>query len=105
MRDIAWRTLDVCLVAINALGIGWYLLSASKLWPSPGEKEAGAGAAFGDSFYWAFYILPIIAVFWLVDIGWQLTLKLKGRGKFPVYCLYSAVALWGAALLFDLLQW
>lgn len=56
------------LLSLNVLGALVYLKRAAISWAIP--QEQGLNAITGEPFVWAAAILPIVAVFFLLDVTW-----------------------------------
>jgi hypothetical protein len=88
------------LVTINAVGAFLYLLSASNAWVVRSECEAGIHAISGEPFVWATSILPVVAVFLLINLVWGIIL-LRRRQPNTGRMWIAITAFWTVAALID----
>lgn len=58
------------LAGANALGVALYLWGASHAWAIPAERAAGITTVTSEPFIWAGFVLPVWAVFGVVDVFW-----------------------------------
>lgn len=89
-------------VAINIAGMATYLWAASALWVRPGEEGTPGGP--GDAFYWLFVLLPIMAIFAVINLAALVsTLRevIQNRLYTPFVVWLIVTALWAALLAFD----
>lgn len=90
--------LDLVLLITNILGVIIYLLRVRYSWAIPAEK--GMVPITGEPFIWTLAILPIIAVFPVLNIAWGtiiLVTRQWQRGR-----LWSlSVLVWVLAVVVD----
>ena len=59
---------DPVLFIVNVLGAITYVIAASPSWAIPHER--GLNSTTGEPFVWALFVVPIFAVFALVNLSW-----------------------------------
>lgn len=96
MADLWGRS----LFAINVIGAIAYVTSASRGgWVTPQVRELHAEA--GEPFIWAIAVLPIWAVFFLINLVWGL-LCLTGRKKrLRGFWWLMIIPVWLVAIVID----
>jgi len=92
----SFKSLDIVLMAANAVGIGLYLWLASRGWQLPQEQGEPTGA---EPFIWAL-ALPVLGVFFLVDAVWGVLLIRSEESKRWRWWLVTA-AVWHLAIAID----
>jgi hypothetical protein len=86
------------LFSANVVGAITYVIAASYSWAIP--QERGLHATTGEPFTWALAVLPIFAVFALVNIFWGAYICSKRRWRSGYFWLMTA-AVWFIALCVD----
>jgi hypothetical protein len=90
------KFLDITFMAANAVGIVLYLVLASRSWRIP--QEHGAVPVSGEPFVWALFVIPIYAVFGLVNVSWGAYILSKHRWRSGYFWLMAA---WLIAICVD----
>ncbi len=57
---------DLALLTVNVLGAITYVIAASRSWAIP--QERGLNSTTGEPFVWALFVVPIFAVFAVVNL-------------------------------------
>ena len=86
------------LLMLNVLGAIIYVLAASHSWAIP--QEHGAVPVSGEPFVWALFVVPIYAVFGLVNVAWGAYICSKRRWRSGYFWLLAA-AVWLIAICVD----
>ena len=89
-------------IALNVLGMAVYLKLASALWVRPGEEGTPGGP--GDAFYWLLVLVPVLAVFAVLNFIALTAIVRRARalGRRVALALWLAVAvLWIGAAVMD----
>jgi hypothetical protein len=60
----------LALLVLNAIGAVVYLYRASPSWAIPAERELGLHSTTGEPFIWFVGILPVVAVFFVLNVTW-----------------------------------
>lgn len=93
------KTINLALLAVNAIAICSYLKMASFAWAIPEEVEAGIHPAIaGSAVVWGLGALPILLVFLLVDGVWWYWAVSRGLKKTAVVA--SSLS-WVVAIVVD----
>ena len=88
------------LVFANVVGAILYMLAASRGgWAIPAEREAGIHSVTGEPFIWFMSILPIVAVFFVINVVWVVILA-RRRWVGGRFWLLAAV-IWTVAIVID----
>ena len=88
------------LLGLNAIGAGAYVLLASRAWVIRQECEAGLNSITGEPIVWFISIAPVIAIFFLLNLGWG-TIILKRRQWKIGRMWLTAAAIWIAVTIID----
>ncbi len=94
----------IALTAVNGAGIALYLYLSSKTWLPPQERGHGLPVSGGDSIYWVMTALPVLLLFFLLNIAWLIyraTRKSEGGGNRIVIPFGLVGLCWIAVVLFD----
>ena len=89
---------NLVLLTVNILGAIIYVLAASHGWVIP--QEHGAVPVSGEPFVWALFVIPIYAVFGLVNVSWGAYILSKRRWRSGYFWLMAA-AVWLIAICVD----
>ncbi|WP_155394294.1 hypothetical protein [Xanthomonas albilineans] len=65
------------LVAINFIGLIFYLYFASKIWAPAGGSYLGGGP--GDPFIWVMTAFPFLAIFGLINAIWLVVIIIRKK--------------------------
>ncbi len=92
--------LDIAMVVANVLGVLLYLWRAHYSWMDPRERAAGVDSVTGEPFIWAMGVLPVWALYFVLNASWAVTMILRRprRGALPFAVV---LALWIVAFLVD----
>jgi hypothetical protein len=89
---------NLVLLALDIVGAIIYVLAASHSWAIP--QEHGAVPVSGEPFVWALFVIPIYAVFGLVNVSWGAYILFKRRWQSGYFWLMAA-AVWLIAIVVD----
>ena len=93
-------SLPIALLAMNAAGAILYVFAASRGgWAIPAERAAGINTVTGEPFVWALHIFPIVAVFFVINVVWAISLARKHWSGGRFWLLPAAV--WLLAVVID----
>ncbi|WP_157050629.1 hypothetical protein [Herbaspirillum rhizosphaerae] len=88
---------------VNVTGMGLYLLLASRLWPTWGEKNTPGGP--GDAFYYLFILAPILLFFATINLLELYRIMRQPNNKRTAVLVWCTVlSLWIAVFLVDYFQ-
>ena len=91
---------SIALLAANVIGAILYVFVASRGgWAIPAERAAGIYTTTGEPFIWLSNILPIVAIFLVINVAWAIILARRqwNGGRFWLL----AAAVWLAAVVID----
>lgn len=92
------RKPHIALLLANIIGAAVYLLAASRSWAIP--EQRGLHSQTGEPFVWACFVLPIWALYLLLNLTWGAAILV--RREWRNSALWLAMALiWLAALGID----
>src|SRR3954470_3713706 len=89
-------------LALNVLGMTAYLKLASTLWVRPGEEGSPGGP--GDAFYWLLVLVPVLAVFVVLNsiVLAAIVRRPRAPGRRVALALWLAVAVpWMGTVVTD----
>ncbi|HXP10347.1 MAG TPA: hypothetical protein VN828_17735 [Acidobacteriaceae bacterium] len=89
---------DLALFTVNVLGAITYVIAASRSWAIP--QERGLNSTTGEPFVWALFVVPIFAVFAVVNLSWGGYICTKRRWRSGYFWL-TAAAVWLVAICVD----
>ena len=89
---------DVALMAMNVLGAITYVVAASPSWAI--SQERGLNSTTGEPFVWALFVVPIFAVFAVLNLSWGGYICAKRRWRGGYFWLLAA-AVWLIAIGID----
>jgi hypothetical protein len=88
------------LFVANVIGAALYVFAASRGgWAIPAERAAGIYSITGEPFVWFIAILPIVAVFSVVNVTWTVFLMRHSWKGVRVWILAGVV--WLLAIAID----
>jgi hypothetical protein len=79
---------DLALFTVNVLGAITYVIAASRSWAIP--QERGLHSTTGEPFVWALFVVPIFAVFALVNLSWGAYICFSKRWRSGYFWLMTA---------------
>ena len=104
VRIMAWikriGTIGGILLFANVAGAVIYLLRARNGWVIPQEQENGIHAVTGEPYIWALSVLPVCAVFLVVNTIWGGTIAVRRKWLQGRVWLVS-VLIWMIAIVID----
>ena len=93
-------TQSIALLVANVIGAILYVFAASRgSWAIPAERAAGIYTTTGEPFIWFLNILPIVAIFLVINIAWMVVLA-RRRWKGGRFWLLAAIV-WLTAIVID----
>ena len=99
-RNVFTPSTKLMLIA-NGLGAVLYVFAASRGgWAVPQERAAGISAITGEPFVWFLNILPVITLFFVINLIWGLRI-LKSRKWYVGQAWLIAAAVWAIAVTID----
>jgi hypothetical protein len=93
------RRKDAILFVANVLGIFAYLWLGSWTWTPPQERALQVDTP-GDAFVWALSALPVLAMFFVLNIGWGLIVLIRQQWK-SGRAWFLVAMIWFIALAID----
>jgi len=69
-KTLSAQSRNITLLLLNAVGAAIYVYRASPSWAIPQERAAGIYSVTGEPFVWFDGILPVVVVFFIVDLAW-----------------------------------
>jgi hypothetical protein len=91
---------SLVLLGLDAIGAGVYVLLASRAWVIRQECEAGLNSVTGEPFVWFISIVPVITVFFLLNLAWGIIILKRRQWKTGRMWLAGA-AIWIVAAVID----
>jgi hypothetical protein len=89
----------------NAIGMIVYLFLASSLWVHPGEQGLPGGP--GDAIYWFVALVPIVALFAIVNLAALTKVLIEFRrrnSRIPILLWSLVFSLWLNVLAYDYIK-
>ena len=99
-RSLAARSIPLALLLLNAIGAVVYLFRASPSWAIPEERAAGIHATTGEPFVWFAGVLPIVAIFFVINLVWGAAILTRRHWQGGRLWLLTA-AVWLGAVVID----
>lgn len=92
---------SAALLVLNVVGAVLYVVAASRGgWAIPEERAAGIRTTTGEPFVWFLSILPIVAIFLVINVGWGAVILARWQRKGGLFWLLAAVV-WLGAIAID----
>ena len=98
--NLAARRWGIALLAANLIGAVIYVVAASHGWVIRQEREAGLHSVTGEPYIWALSVLPVCAVFFVLDLAWGAFIIVRRQWQTGVFWLLL-LPIWLAALAID----
>ena len=92
------RLMSLFLLALNVIGPVVYVYRASPSWAIP--QERGLVPITGEPVVWFAGILPVITIFFVLNVTWGGTILLRKQWR-SVYFWQMAAAVWLIAVCVD----
>jgi hypothetical protein len=90
----------IAFLVANVVGAILYLFAASRGgWSIPAERAAGVYTTTGEPFVWFLAILPIVAIFFVINVAWTIILA-RRQWRVGRFWLLAAAA-WLVAIVID----
>jgi hypothetical protein len=86
------------LIALNLVGAIVYVCLASRSWAIP--QERGLHSETGEPFVWALSVMPIFAIFFVVNVGWGAFIVVRRQWR-RGYLWLLTVLIWLVAAAID----
>ena len=99
-KSLAARGWSLVLLALNCFGAVIYVVGASHAWAIPQEREAGLHSVTGEPFVWASYVIPICAVFLVLNLTWGARIIARRQWQSGIFWLL-AIPIWIVAVVID----
>jgi len=98
--NLAAQRWSVVLLVFNFIGAVTYVVAASHGWVIPQEREAGLHSVTGEPYVWALYVLPICAVFFVLNLTWGAFIIARRQWRSGFFWL-SIIPIWVVAVAID----
>lgn len=103
LGSVTWKSFpgrprDYVVLASNLIGSIIYVRRASLSWAIPQEK--GLHSQTGEPFVWAAGVIPIFAIFFLVNVGWGVLILVRRQWRSGYLWLLTAF-IWLLAVVID----
>lgn len=90
----------IALLVANIVGAILYVFAASRGgWAIQAERAAGIYTTTGEPFVWFLNILPIVAIFLVINVAWTIILARRHWSGGGFWLLAAVV--WLAAIMID----
>jgi uncharacterized membrane protein YoaK (UPF0700 family) len=99
-RSLSAQTGNMVLLLLNAVGAVVYVYRASPSWANPVERQAGIYTLTGEPFVWFAGILPVLILFFVVNLAWMALIITRPQWRSKRTLLLTAVC-WLAAVWID----
>ena len=99
-RNLGAQRWGVVLLVLNFVGAAVYVVRASKGWVIPREREVGLHSVTGEPYIWALSVLPVCAVFLVLNLAWGAFILARKRWQSGIFWLLS-IPIWLAAVAID----
>ena len=98
--SLSEQTGNLTLLLLNAVGAVIYVYRASPSWANPVERQAGIYTITGEPFVWFAGILPVLILFFIVNLAWGVLIIKRPQWRSTRTWLLTA-ACWLAAVWVD----
>jgi len=99
-KNLAARRWGMLLLAANFIGAVIYVVAASQGWVIPQEREVGLHAVTGEPYVWTGYVLPVCAVFFVLNLSWGAYILARKQWRTGILWL-STIPIWLIAVAID----
>jgi len=99
-KNLAAQRWSVVLLAFNFIGAVIYVVAASHGWAIPQEREAGLHSVTGEPYVWAGYVIPICAVFFVLNLTWGALIITRRQWQSGILWLMT-IPIWVVAVAID----
>jgi hypothetical protein len=100
VRALSAQPGNLALFLLNAVGAVVYVYRASPSWANPVERQAGIYTITGEPFVWFAGILPVLTLFFIVNLAWAALIITRPQWRSNRTWLLAAVC-WLAAVWVD----
>ena len=101
LTKMSFTAQPMALLVANVFGAILYVFAASRGgWAIPEERAAGIYTTTGEPFVWFLSILPIIAIFFVINLFWGVRI-LRGRDWYGGRWWLLTAAAWFVAVMID----
>jgi hypothetical protein len=104
IRLLTWKSFpaaqpgSLTLLALNVIGAVVYVVRASPGWAIP--EERGLHSTTGEPFTWFLGILPVVAIFFALNLAWGALILIRRHWLSGRFWLLGVV-FWLVAVLLD----
>jgi len=95
MANLAAQRWSAVLLILNLIGAARYVAVASRGWAIPGEPVTG------EPYVWAISIVPVCAVFLVLNIIWGAFILARKQWRTGIVMLLSVLPIWIVAVAID----
>jgi hypothetical protein len=101
LTRVSFIAQSIALLAANVIGAILYVVAASRGgWAIPEERAAGIYTTTGEPFVWFVNILPIVAIFFVINLAWGAGILTRRNWQSGRLWLLTA-AVWLGAVVID----
>jgi hypothetical protein len=101
LTKTSFSTQSTALLLANVFGAVFYVFAASRGgWAIPEERAAGTYTVTGEPFVWFLNILPVIAIFFVINLVWGVRI-ITGRDRCGSLLWLLTAAIWIVAVIID----
>jgi hypothetical protein len=100
VRSVSAQTGNLSLLLLNIVGAVVYVYRASPSWAIPVERQAGIYTTTGEPFVWFTGILPVLTLFFIVNLVWVALIITRPQWRSNRTWLLAAIC-WLAAVWVD----
>jgi hypothetical protein len=90
----------IVLLVLNFIGAVVHAVGGSNGWVIPLERELGLHSVTGGPYVWALSVLPVCAVFLVLNLTWAAFVLARKRWHSGIFWLLS-IPIWLAAVVID----